>query len=95
MALSLAQPDAIVLGWWTSAPPLQYLQIVEGQRPDVLVINRFLIEADEMYALINGSLGHKPVYVMELDEGLIGAYQAVPVGPMFELVPREVAEVQP
>jgi hypothetical protein len=94
-ALSQAQPNAIILGWWTSAPPLQYLQIVEGQRPDVLIINRFLIEADEMYALIDHSLGHQPVYVMELDEGLVGAYQAIPVGPMFELAPREVAEVRP
>lgn len=94
-ALSQAHPNAIIFGWWTSAPPLQYQQLVEGQRQDVLVINRFLIGADEMYALINRSLGHQPVYVMELDDGLIGAYDPIPVGPMYQLVPREVAEAGP
>jgi hypothetical protein len=94
-ALSEAGPEAIIFGWWTSAPPIHYLQMVENQRPDVLVINRFLIGAEEMYALIDRSLGRRPVYVMELDEGLIGAYQIVPTGPMFELTPRRLAGVEP
>jgi 4-amino-4-deoxy-L-arabinose transferase-like glycosyltransferase len=94
-ALTQASQGAIILGWWTSAPPIHYLQLVEHRRPDVLVINRFLIGADEMYALINHSLGTRPVYVMELDEGLIGAYQPVPVGPMYELTPRRLAEANP
>jgi hypothetical protein len=94
-ALSEAGPQAIIFGWWTSAPPIHYLQMVENQRPDVLVINRFLIGADEMYALIDRSLGDRPVYVMELDEGLIGAYQLEPVGPMFELTPRKLVGVEP
>jgi hypothetical protein len=89
--LSQARPGAIIFGWWTSVPPIHYLQMVEDQRPDVLVINRFLIGAEEMYTLINRSLGQRPVYVIELDEGLIGAYQPVRVGPMFELTPRELA----
>jgi hypothetical protein len=93
--LETAGADAIVFGWWASAPPVQYLQIVEGQRPDVLVINRFLIGAREMYALIDGSLGSRPVYVVELDEGLTGAYDVWSVGPMFELGPREMAGVGP
>jgi 4-amino-4-deoxy-L-arabinose transferase-like glycosyltransferase len=94
-ALAQASQSAIILGWWTSAPPIQYLQLVEHRRPDVQVINRFLIGADEMYALIDHSLGTRSVYVMELDEGLINAYQTVPVGPMFELVPREIAKAEP
>jgi hypothetical protein len=85
-----------MLGWWASAPPLQYQQIVEGQRPDVTIINRFLIGADEMYALIDQSLAsRKPVYVMELDEGLVNTYTPIPTGPMFELAPREMAEIRP
>lgn len=94
-ALSEAGPRAIIFGWWTSAPPIHYLQVVEKQRPDVLVINRFLIGAEEMYGLIDQSFGDRPVYVMELDEGLIGAYQPQPVGPMFELTPRKMAGVEP
>ncbi len=94
-ALAQAGPDAIILGWWTSTPPMQYLQLVEGQRQDVLVINRFLIGAEEMYTLIDNSLGQRPVYVMELDEGLIGAYTPQPVGPMYELFSSKVAEAKP
>ncbi|RPI51674.1 MAG: DUF2723 domain-containing protein, partial [Chloroflexi bacterium] len=93
--LESAGPEAIVFGWWASAPPVQYLQIVEGQRPDVLVINRFLIGAREMYGLIDRSLGSRPVYVVELDEGLTGAYDVSSVGPMFELRPREMAGAGP
>lgn len=94
-ALTHARPGAIIFGWWTSVPPIHYLQMVEEQRPDVLVINRFLIGAEEMYNLINNSLGRRPIYVMELDEGLIGTYQPVSVGPMFELTPRELAGMEP
>jgi hypothetical protein len=94
-ALGEANPNAIIFGWWTSVPPIHYLQVVEEQRSDVLVINRFLIGAEEMYTLINDSLGQRPVYVMELDEGLIGAYRPVQVGPMFELTPREWAGAEP
>jgi hypothetical protein len=93
--LSHARPGAIIFGWWTSVPPIHYLQMVEDQRPDVLVINRFLIGAEEMYTLINRSLGQRPVYVIELDEGLIGAYQPIRVGPMFELTPRKLAGAEP
>jgi 4-amino-4-deoxy-L-arabinose transferase-like glycosyltransferase len=94
-ALMHASRDAIILGWWTSVPPIQYLQLVENRRPDLLVINRFLIGADEMYALIDHSLGNRPVYVMELDEGLAKAYQPVSLGPMYELAPRRLAEANP
>jgi hypothetical protein len=93
--LEAAEPEGIVFGWWTSVPPVQYLQIVEGQRPDVLVINRFLIGAEEMYSLIDRSLGNRPVYVVELDEGLTTAYAVLPVGPMFELRARTLAGVGP
>jgi hypothetical protein len=94
-ALAQAAPNAIILGWWTSAPPMRYLQLVEKCRPDVLVINRFLIGADDMYALIDHSLGTRAVYVMELDDGLVNVYRPSPVGPMYQLAPRELAEASP
>jgi hypothetical protein len=93
--LTTADADAIVFGWWTSAPAVHYLQIVEGWRPDVLVVNRFLIGADEMYALIDRSLEHRPVYTVELDEGLVTVYRAISRGPLFELTPHQMAGAQP
>lgn len=39
--LGAAAPDALVLGDWGYAAPIAYLQLTEGRRPDVQVINRF------------------------------------------------------
>ncbi len=33
--LQKAQPNALILGWWDTIPVIQYLQLVEGKRPDV------------------------------------------------------------
>lgn len=38
-----AEPRAIILAQWTSATPLEYLQIVEGSRPDVTIVDRGLV----------------------------------------------------
>ena len=37
------EENALILAQWTSATPLEYLQIVEGQRPDVEIIDRGLL----------------------------------------------------
>jgi hypothetical protein len=34
--------DAFIVAQWTSATPLEYMQIVEGRRPDVVVFDRGL-----------------------------------------------------
>jgi len=35
-----SQPDSIILGQWSSATVLEYFQIVEGKRPDLIIYNR-------------------------------------------------------
>ncbi len=40
--LRQAQPNAFIVTEWTWATPLEYLQIVEGQRPDVTIFDRGL-----------------------------------------------------
>ena len=37
------EENALILAQWTSATPLEYLQIVEGQRPDVEILDRGLL----------------------------------------------------
>jgi len=37
------EPGALVLAQWTSATPLEYVQIVEGLRPDVEILDRGLM----------------------------------------------------
>jgi hypothetical protein len=41
--ISSVKPNALILGQWTTAPLLDYMQIVERQRPDVTVLDRGLI----------------------------------------------------
>lgn len=61
--LEQVQPDALILGWWGVVPPIEYLQIVEGYRPDVQTINRFLIGYDDMNRLIATEASRRPVYI--------------------------------
>jgi hypothetical protein len=61
--LRQAKPNALILGWWHTAPVIQYLQLVEGQRPDVKVINRFLIDRDDLRRLIEAEVKRRPVYI--------------------------------
>jgi hypothetical protein len=68
--LAVAEENALVLGWWDTVPVLQYLQLVEGRRPDILAINRFLIPSETMDALLRYQLGRRPVYIDSLPGGL-------------------------
>ena len=47
--LESLEPDAMVVGTWSSAVVLEYLQVVEGLRPDVEIFNRSRFEVAEYY----------------------------------------------
>lgn len=83
-----AQPHALIFGWWDTIPPLQYLQLVEGQRPDVKMINRFLIAPADMRRLILAEVARRPVYIDSVPPELVPAMIAKPVGPIYRLLPR-------
>ncbi len=87
--LQLVEPDALVLGWWDMVPGVQYLQLVEGQRPDVQVINRFLISGTDMNQLILQEIGRRPVYINNPSIELLNVTQATAVGPLYRLEPRQ------
>jgi hypothetical protein len=87
--LDLAEPNALILGWWDTVPVIEYLQLVEGQRPDVQAINRFLISYDDMRHLIQSELVRRPVYIDSPSDDLIETVQAEPAGPIFRLRPRK------
>ncbi len=87
--LQLVQPNALVFGWWDIVPGLQYMQLVEGQRPDVTVINRFLIGGDEMNELILSQLGRRPIYINNPSVDLLRVAKVTPVGPLYHLAPNE------
>lgn len=86
--LEAAEPNAIVLGWWDTVPVVEYLQLVEGQRPDVLAVNRFLISGQDMEALIEREIGRRPIYINAPPVYLLSTIDAVPAGPIYKLQPR-------
>ena len=57
------ETDAIFLGSWIDVPILEYLQIVEGQRPDIKHVN-LLFTSDEQEAsmIVQGLSDGTPVY---------------------------------
>lgn len=87
--LSEVEPNALVLGWWDTIPAIQYLQLVEGRRPDVLAVNRFLISGEDMNALILQEIDRRPVYINNPSIELLGVARATAVGPLYRLESRE------
>lgn len=90
--LALVEPDALIFGWWDTVPGLQYLQLVEGQRPDVEVINRFLISGEDMNQLILSELERRPVYINNPSISLLRQARATPIGSLYLLQPRAERE---
>ncbi|MGH2538716.1 MAG: protein O-mannosyl-transferase family [Candidatus Promineifilaceae bacterium] len=89
--LDRVAPGALLLGWWDTVPVVEYLQLVEGRRPDVTAINRFLIAGDDMEILIRNELPQRPVYINNPPTSLLRSYDAVRVGPVYRLLPRAPA----
>ena len=87
--LELVRPDSLVIGYWGTVPVVEYLQLVEGQRPDVRAINRFLFPPDDLRTFVDGELGRRSIYLDEPLEGLSGPVDLVQVGPLLRLYPLE------
>ena len=87
--LAQVEPNAIVLGWWEIIPAVEYLQYVEGARPDVLAINRFLISGNDLQTLLQNELGKRPIYINEPPRHLSHLLTSTRVGQLFRLDPIE------
>ena len=59
---SVVEDNALIVGGWDTIGVLQYLQFIEGQRPDVTLINVFLIQVSDMETLMINSAQHRSVY---------------------------------
>ena len=81
------EPNAVVFGWWDVVPGLQYLQLVEGQRQDVLIINRFLISGADMEQFILTEAGNRPIYINNPPLSLIQAMDVEEEEYLFRLHP--------
>jgi hypothetical protein len=86
--LHVAEPNALIFGWWDTVPMVEYLQLVEGQRPDVQAINRFLITPDDIRQLVERNLGRRPIYIDSVPDDLSHVARAQRAGFVYELRPR-------
>ncbi|GAB4426400.1 MAG: hypothetical protein Kow0031_06170 [Anaerolineae bacterium] len=83
--LRQVEPNALIFDWWDTVPVIEYLQLVEGQRPDVQAINRFLIEPRDMRQLIRREITNRPIYIDQPPADLRHLVEAEPVGPLYRL----------
>jgi len=86
--LQNAEPGALVFGWWDVVPALQYLQLVEGKRPDVTAINRFLIAPDDLAQAIEKEIKHRPVYIDSSSDNMSTSLRLKKVGPIYQVLAR-------
>ncbi len=82
------EPNALVLGWWDTVPAVQFLQLVEGQRPDVDTINRFLISGQALEQLVLNQIDERPIYINNPSMTLLQHTSATPMGPIYKLERR-------
>ena len=87
--LGQVEPNALVFGRWDIVPVIEYLQLVEDQRPDVQAINRFLITYDDMRGLIEREVTRRPIYIDSPTADLLQLVEAESVGSLYRLRPRE------
>lgn len=85
--LEIAGENALIFGWWDSVPVVQYLQLVEGQRSDVIAINRFLIPYENMVEAIKTEIGKRPIYIDSTTKEISSFATPKLRGSFYELVP--------
>jgi hypothetical protein len=88
--LGHVEPGALVVGWWDTVPVIEYLQLVEGRRPDVQAINRFLISSDDLRQLVENEIARRPVYIDDPPIPWLRTFQARPAGPVYRLEIRKL-----
>jgi hypothetical protein len=77
-ALLVMRPDAVVISWWSYSTPLWYAQHIEGQRPDLAVIDdrtRLDLGLGDVTDVIDANLPNRPVYVIRVDPAEIAALE--------------------
>ena len=77
--LAAAPQGAIVYGSFLDLAPLQYLQEVEGARPDLRLVNSWTVDDAFLLRLAATNVGETPLYITRDEPVLHAHYQIVPV----------------
>ncbi len=65
--MATLEPDAVLVSWWSLSTPVWYGQLVEGRRPDLLLVDDSNIVNDGLGSaeeVIDDYFGERPVYVI-------------------------------
>jgi transmembrane protein TMEM260 (protein O-mannosyltransferase) len=68
--LARLEPGAVIASWWSYSTPLWYAQVIEGRRPDILIIDdrtRLDMNLGDVYHVIDRYLPTRPVYVIRVE----------------------------
>jgi hypothetical protein len=68
--------DAVVVSWWSYSTPMWYVQLVDGGRPDVWIVDdrtRLDEGLGEVADVIEANLGRRPVYLVRASEAEVQA----------------------
>lgn len=90
--LARAEAGGLVFGWWDTVPVVQYLQLVEGQRPDIKAVNRFLISGSDLEYVIKKEVSNRPIYIDSFPKSLATKLIARPMGPVYRLAGRSAVQ---
>jgi len=60
--MAVAVPDAVIIAPWSSAAVLEYYQVTEGQRPDLLIFNSSLHAVARYYELWQKGMSQAEIY---------------------------------
>lgn len=78
--LAAVPQGAIVYGPFLDVAPFQYLQEVEGARPDLRLVNGWTVDDAFLLRLAAANVGQTPLYITRDEPVLHNHYQIVPVG---------------
>jgi hypothetical protein len=76
--LAALEPNAVVVSWWSYSTTLWYATIVEGRRPDILIVddrNRVDLNLLELSQVIDVYLADRPVYLIRNGTSELGALE--------------------
>lgn len=78
-------PQSVLIGDWGTTAPMQYLQQVEGIRPDVRLVQRWAVNDADLQRLAAANVGVRPLFVREVEPALGPAYIQAPYRDWFEV----------
>jgi hypothetical protein len=84
--LAQVEPNALIFGYWDVVPVIEYLTLVEGKRPDVQPVNRFLVSQDDLKSWIVREISLRPIYIDHPISDLPKNIRSVDQGDLYRLL---------